>query len=148
MTYYGKKAIVSIITTLIVFIYLYLDNIQAIGNISGDMSDVFGLWGLFFVKLLVILIVAQIIITMIFNMINRMITREKEPSVVDERDRNIEMKAIKNFCFVFSFGFFVAMAALMFTHSIGIMFSILAFDVLIAGLVLDISYIIYYNRGF
>lgn len=148
MTYYSRKAIVSIITSIIIFIFLYIGIIQRIQASVIEPDAVLKLWGTFYLKLLAVQIVAKIIIMIIFNIINRITTNEREPSFTDERDRLIELKAVRNFSFVFCFGFFLAMSVLAINQPISIMFNILALDIVVSGVVLDISYIVYYERGF
>ncbi|WP_042162097.1 hypothetical protein [Paenibacillus gorillae] len=145
MTYHAKKASVSIGTSILVFFFLYM-GMQGAANAESDTLP--SLWGAFFIKLLVAEVVANILIMMIFNLVNKLATNESSPSFADERDRGIELKAIRNFCFVFCAGFFAAMAALMFHQPLSAMFHILAFDFFIAGVVLNLSFIFYYQRGF
>ncbi|GGG59498.1 hypothetical protein [Paenibacillus radicis (ex Gao et al. 2016)] len=145
MTYHAKKASVSVGTSILVFFFLYT-GMQGAANEGLDTLS--SLWGAFFIKLLVVEVVANIIIIMIFNLINKLATNESSPSFADERDRGIELKAIRNFCFIFCFGFFVAMGALMLHQPLSAMFQILAFDFFISGLVLNLSFIFYYQRGF
>ncbi|MFE4709551.1 MULTISPECIES: hypothetical protein [Paenibacillus] len=145
MTYHSKKAIVSILTSLLVFLYLFID-IQGAG--SAGVESLPQLWGVFFLKWIVIEVLAKMVILIVFNILNRLATREAEPSFADERDRMIELKAVRNFCFMFSFGFFVAMGALAIHQPLSVMFNTLAIDFFLSGLVLNLSYIFYYQRGF
>jgi hypothetical protein len=145
MTYHTKKAIVSILTSILVFLYLYI-NIQ--GQAPAGIESLSHLWGVFFLKWIVIEIIAKLIIVIIFNIVNRIATHEAEPSIADERDKMIELKAVRNFSFMFSFGFFLAMGALAIHQPLSVMFNILALDVFISGLVLNLSYIFYYQRGY
>jgi hypothetical protein len=145
MTYYSKKAIVSIVTSLIVFLYLFM---HVLGVQNAGVESMSNLWGAFFIKLLAIEVVVKLIIMIVFNIINRLAASETEPTIADERDKIIELKAIRNFCFMFAFGFFLAMGALMLQWPITAMFHILALGFLISGVVLNLSYIFYYQRGF
>ncbi|MFF2911178.1 hypothetical protein [Paenibacillus sp. NPDC057934] len=145
MTYHSKKAIVSILTSLLVFLYLYID-IQGVS--SAGVESLPQLWGVFFLKWIVIEVLAKMVILIVFNILNRLATREAEPSFTDERDRMIELKAVRNFCFMFSFVFFVAMGALAIHQPLSAMFNILAIDFFLSGLVLNLSYIFYYQRGY
>ena len=148
MTYHSRKSMVSIITSIIIFIYLYIDILQRIQAVGVESFAAPKLWGIFYFKLLAVTIVVKIIIMIIFNIINSIATKEGAPSIIDERDRLIELKAVRNFCFMFSFGFFFAMGALVINQPISMMFNLLALAIVVSGVVLDISYIIYYERGF
>lgn len=148
MTYYSKKAIVSIITSITIFILLYINIMQKLQTVIIEPNAVTKLWGIFYFKLLIVQIVAKIIIMILFNIINRITTNESEPSFIDERDQLIELKSVRNFCFMFCCGFFLAMGALVINEPISIMFNILAFVIVVSGVVLDLSYIVYYERGF
>jgi hypothetical protein len=144
MTYYSKKAIISIVTSLIVFLYLFMP-IQGMQDTGAESMS--KLWGAFFIKLLALEVVVKLIIMIVFNIINRLTTNEAEPTNTDERDKMIELKAVRNFCFMFVFGFFLAMGALMLQQPLSVMFHILALDFFISGVVLNLSYIFYYQRG-
>ncbi|MFC3746453.1 hypothetical protein [Paenibacillus sp. GCM10012306] len=98
MTYHPKKAIVSILTSLLVFLYLFID-IQ--GTSSAGVESLPQLWGAFFLKWIVIEVLAKMVILIVFNILNRLTTREAEPSFADERDRMIELKAVRNFALCF-----------------------------------------------
>ncbi|MGY3778768.1 hypothetical protein [Isobaculum melis] len=146
MTYYSKKAILSGISSIVVFIFFYLDVIGKTALLSVDSLAVAKQWGMFFVYLLLAEIVVKIVVMIIFNLINTMMTRESEPKIVDERDQLIELKSVRNFCFTFAIGFFLAMSALALNQSINMMFVILAFSFIIAGTILEASYVFFYER--
>ncbi|MFW6030363.1 MAG: hypothetical protein ACOCRO_08930 [Halanaerobiales bacterium] len=85
---------------------------------------------------------------LVFNIINTKITKEKVPLISDERDRLIELKVTRNYACVFCFGFFIAMGVLIISQSLSMMFNIIAFVILISGLVVEASNIFFYERGF
>lgn len=146
MTYYSKKAIVSGISSIAVFIFFYLDVIGKTASLSEGSFAFLKQWGMFFIFLLLAEVVVKIVVMIIFNIIHSMITRESEPTIVDERDQLIELKAVRNFCFTFATGFFLAMSALALNQPINVMFLILAFSFIIAGTMLEASYVFYYER--
>lgn len=146
MTYYSKKAIVSGISSIAVFIFFYLDVMEKTASLSVGSFASLKQWGMFFIYLLLAEIAVKIIVMIIFNMINTMITRESEPTIVDERDQLIELKAVRNFCFTFAAGFFLAMSALALNQPMNVMFLILAFSFITAGTILEASYVFYYER--
>ncbi len=146
MTYYSKKAIVSIAGIVLTFIPFYINIMNQIQLFEMESKETLALWGQFFIILLITNVGIKIVSIIIFNIINSIIAKEKEPKIVDERDQIIELKSVRNFCFVFSLGFFLAMAVLMFNGPLTLMFQILAFAFPISGIVLELSYILYYER--
>lgn len=145
MTYYTKKAIVFILTQIIIFISFFPQVISKASSLD-TMSPLFlTTWATFFLVLLVANIVIKIIVYIIFNIILNMTTKEKQPSIIDERDQLIELKAIRNLCFAFVMGFFISMISLVFNQSLNTMFSILAYSFLLSGIALEASYISYYQ---
>lgn len=146
MTYYSKKAIVSIAGIVLTFIPFYMNIMNQIQLFEMESKETLALWGQFFIILLIANIVIRIVIIIIFNIINSIIAKEKEPKIIDERDQIIELKAVRNFCFTFSFGFFLSMAVLIFNAPLTLMFQILAFAFLVSGIILELSYILYYER--
>lgn len=145
MVYQSKKTFVLLITNVVIFFYLYLDHLN---KLHSNQQDFLSLWGVFFLKLLVVLIITNIIVLIIFNIVNNMFSKNKAPTISDERDRLIELRAVRNLCFIFAFGFFLAMGALAIHQPISTMFTILAFTVLVSGTVSYASYIFYYERGY
>ncbi|WP_086313989.1 hypothetical protein A5821_001544 [Enterococcus sp. 7F3_DIV0205] len=145
MIYQSKKALVLLISNVVIFFYLYFDHLNALRLHSADFL---ALWGGFFVKLLFILVIANIIVLIVFNLLNDMFSKNKAPTISDERDRLIELRAVRNFCFLLAFGFFLAMAAIAIHQPISTMFTILAFTVLVSDIISYASYIFYYERGY
>merc|ERR1711916_309074 len=96
MAYQSKRALISLITSLLVFFYMFSSLLGKIDS-TGQMSpEAFTLWGRFFFQLILVQVVAKVIVFVIFNIINAIITRESEPEITDERDRLIELKAVRN----------------------------------------------------
>ncbi|MBO0473082.1 hypothetical protein IGL98_002705 [Enterococcus sp. DIV0840] len=145
MVYQSKKAFVLLIPNVVIFFYLYLDNLN---KLHSNQQDFLSLWGVFFFKLLVVLVITNIIVLIIFNLFNNMFSKNKAPTISDERDRLIELRAVRNLCFIFAFGFFLAMAAIAIHQPISTMFTILAFTILVSVFVSYASYIFYYERGY
>ncbi len=146
MTYYSKKSIISIITQIIIFIAFYPNVLGQLCNQGLPSEESLAIWGKFFLIWLAANIIIKLVVFIIFKIITDTFSKDKEPTIRDERDHLIELKAIRNFCFTFAFGFFLAMATLFFKQPIDIMFTILAFSCLLSGLTLDGSYIFYYER--
>lgn len=145
MTYQSKKALVVLSTNITIFFFVYLNHLN---KLAANDANRLQLWGLFFLKLLGILILSNILVMILFNIINDLFSKNKAPLVSDERDRLIELRAVRNFCFLLSFGFFLSMGALALNQSASMMFTILAFTVLASDIISYLSYIFYYQRGY
>ncbi len=145
MTYYTKKAIVSIITQLILFISFFPQVLSKTSSFETLSPLFLTTWASFFLILLVANIVIKIIVMIVFEIILKITKKESQPTIIDERDQLIELKSIRNLCFAFIFGFFVSMVVMLFNQSLTTMFSILAYSFLFAGITLEASYISYYQ---
>ena len=107
MTYQEKKSIVSVISTIFIFVSYCLYMYPWYPGGAAESSEVFRYWGSFVLFLILFSIVAHIIISIIFNIIFRITTNEKEPAFADELDKLIDLKANRNSFFVFSLAFFL-----------------------------------------
>ena len=93
-------------------------------------------------------IVAKIIIYILFSIVNMIATREEEPSITDERDKLIELKATRNSLYVFGAGFLVAMGSLVMEMPPSAMFIILICAGIVSEMISDLSQFYFYRRGF
>jgi len=145
MIYQSKKALVLLISNVAVFFYLYLGHLNKLHSIQVDALS---LWGSFFLTLLFFLVITNIAVLVIFNLVNNLLSKNKAPTISDERDRLIELRAVRNLCFLMAAGFFLAMGALAIHQPISTMFTILALTVLVSAVISYASYIFYYERGY
>lgn len=148
MSYQERRAIVSLIETVVVSALYSAYMIQRYP--AGDLYSpaIFHFWGSFFLILIPVTIVAKIIIYIIFAIINAIATREEELPITDERDKMIELKSQINGGFVFVFGFILAMASLVASLPPAVMFIILLLSGILSEIISDISQFYYYRRGF
>jgi hypothetical protein len=109
--------------------------------------EVFHFWGVAFVILIPVSIVANITVTIVFSMVYAMATREKASSFADERDKIIELNALRNALFVFITGFSLAMGSLAIGMPPSVMFIVLMGSGYGAGLVGNISQLYLYRKG-
>src|SRR5262245_43487874 len=111
MSAHERQAIVSLLTTLLLAVFFvgYLLPRYPAGNPYAP--EVFRFWGVAFVILVPVSIVANITVTIIFSMVYTLATREKASSFADERDKFIELRALRNALFVFIIGFSLAMGS-------------------------------------
>lgn len=148
MSYQEKRALVSAASTILINMAYAAYMLQRYPQNGSYSSDVFRFWGVFFLILIPVTIVAKIIIHILFSIINTIATKEDEPSVVDERDRIIELKATKNSIYTFGIGFLLAMAALAVDMPPVTMFVVLICTGVVAEIISDLSQFYFYRRGF
>jgi hypothetical protein len=142
-----RRAIVSLLTTLllaVVFVAYVLPKYP-----TGDpyAPEVFHFWGVAFVVLVPVSIVANITVTIIFSMAYAMATQQKASSFADERDKFIELRALRNALYAFTTGFALAMGSLAIGMPPSVMFIILLGSGYGSGLVANISQLYLYRKG-
>jgi uncharacterized membrane protein len=147
MSFQERRAIVSLISSIGITALYSSYMIQRYPDASAYSAEVFHFWGAFFLILIPVTIVAKIIIYIVFSIFNTIATREEEPSIVDERDRLIELKATRNSLYVFVFGFLVAMGTLVFEMPPSTMFAILIVSGVASEMVSELSQFYFYRRG-
>ena len=147
MSAHERQAIVSLLTTLLLAVFF-------VGYVlprypAGDpyAPEVFHFWGVAFVILIPVSIVASIVVSIVFSIVYTMATREKPSSFADERDKFIELKALRNALFVFITGFSLAMGSLAIGMPPSVMFIVLMGSGYGAGLVGSISQLYLYHQG-
>jgi hypothetical protein len=142
-----RQAIVSLFTTLLLAVFFvgYLLPRYPTGNPYAPA--VFHFWGVAFVILVPVSIVANITVSMVVSMVYAMATREDISSFADERDKFIELRALRNALFVFTAGFSLAMGALAIGMPPSVMFVVLMGSGYGAGLVGNLSQLYLYRQG-
>ena len=147
MSFQERRAVVSLISTILISAFYSAYMVQRYPEGNAYSTEVFHFWGSFFLILIPVSIVARIVIHILFNIINTIATKEKEPSITDERDKLIELKATRNSLYVFTFGFLLAMGALIMDMPPTSMFIILFCSGIVSEMVGDISQLYFYRRG-
>ena len=147
MSAHERQAIVSLITTLLLAVFFlgYLLPRYPAGN--SYAPEVFHFWGVAFVILVPVSIVASIVVSIVFSMVYAMATRESASSFADERDKFIELRALRIALYVFMCGFSLAMASLAIGMPPSVMFIVLMGSGYGSGLVGDISKLYLYRKG-
>jgi hypothetical protein len=148
MSAHERQAIVSLLTTLllVVFFAVYVLPRYPAGNPYAP--EVFRFWGLVFVVLVPVSIVANIVVSIVFSMAYAMATRQKASSFADERDKFIELQALRNALYAFITGFSLAMGSLAIGMPPSVMFIILMASGYGSGVVGSISKLYLYRKGF
>lgn len=147
MSYHEKRAIVSLITTLLSSSFYFAYVLQRHGEETLRGQAEFSFWAAAILLFIPFQVVLKIIIHIIFSIINTVTTNETEPDLTDERDWMIDLKATRNFYHVFMAGFLLAMGALVADMSPTVMFKVIISFMLAAGVVLDASQLYFYWKG-
>ena len=155
MTYQEKQPIVLALSTIsISFIYYF---IVKNNYFQPDLSQVelFRQWALFILVLIPVQIVTTIVATILFYILNNIFDSvkkgeivENEYEVTDELDKQVGLKSSLISSAVFTFSVFIGLATLVFKMPITTMFNVLFFGIVATGIVLEMSKLYYYRRGF
>jgi hypothetical protein len=147
MSAHERQAIVSLLTTLLLaaFFVVYVLPRYPAGNPYAP--EVFHFWGLAFVVLVPVSIVANIVVSIVFSVAYAIATRQKASSFADERDKLIELQALRNALYAFIAGFSLAMGSLAIGMPPSIMFIVLLTSGYGSGVVGDISKLYLYRKG-
>jgi hypothetical protein len=142
-----KRIFISLIGSVLIlgFYALYVYNRYIAGNL--DILNDFRFWGKSFLILIPVAIVTQIIIQIIFAIYVHATSKEEIDPVEDERDKLIELKAIKISHYLFIVGFMLAMGSLALGSQPWIMFVVLISSGFIASVVNEIARLYFYRRG-
>ncbi len=143
-----KQILVSLITMILILgsYSLYVYHKYMAQNL--DILNDFKFWGKAYLILIPVSILAQIIIHIIFFTINKIVTNEGAPSITDERDKLIELKAIRIAHWTFIAGFILSMGSQAIGMQPWVMFITLIYSGFIAATVSEIAKIYFYRKGF
>ena len=147
MSYQMKSSIVTLGTTMLVFMVYAVFIFQRYQSTPPAADEVLRFWGTAILLMVAVMVVAQIISQVTLNVVNAIITQEEEPDLVDELDKVIELKSTRNFYHTFMIGFMLAMGALVIEQPLTTMFIILFIALIVAGIMGDVSRLYYYRRG-
>ena len=143
-----RRALVSLLTTLLLAVVFLVYALPRYPTGNPYSAEVFHFWGLVVVIFIPVSIAVNIAVSIIFNIVYTMATQEKVSSVADERDKLIELSALRYALYVFAAGFFLAMGALVIGQPPSIMFIVLMCSGYGSGLVGNISQLYLYRKGF
>ncbi|GMK37782.1 hypothetical protein PCCS19_08360 [Paenibacillus sp. CCS19] len=147
MTYQEKKSIVTLISTILIFIGYCFYMYPKYPEQGTALSEVLHYWGSFVLILMLVSIIAHIMISIVFNIIYRMTTGEKEPGFTDELDRIIELRAHRTSFLLFILGFLCAMGSLVMEQPLYVMFNLLIAAGFLADVSGSVTKLYHYRRG-
>lgn len=148
MSYHERKSIVaivsSVLTTVVYSFYVYQRYLAEGVEILNSPQ----FWGVTFFVFILVSIVAGILVTIGFTIHYRLTTKETEPTITDERDALIELKATRNSYYAFIAGVLLSMGLLALNMPLWGTFIGLTYSGLAASLVDDVTQFYLYRRGF
>lgn len=147
MSAHERQAIVSLLTTLLLAVFFAGYVLPRYPAGTPYAPAVFHFWGLAFVVLVPVSIVANITVSIVFSMVYAMATKQKAASFADERDKFIELRALRNALYAFTAGFALAMGSLAIGMPPSVMFIVLMASGYGSGAVGNISKLYLYRKG-
>jgi hypothetical protein len=151
MSFKEKNITVSLATSTLILGYFIIRVFQMVQNESFTSTNVFRLWGIVIVLMIVTTILGTILTHIVSAIIEVIRTGEEDPKIEDfedERDQLIELRGTKITYIVFSLGVLLSMLAFVFGQPPLVMFSLLIFSGSMSQVIGDISRLVLYRRGF
>ncbi len=142
-----RRILVSLIgSVLILSIYSMVVYYKYIAGNTEVLNDLRFL-GKSFLILIPVAIVIQIIIQIVFAIVTKIASDEDIDPIEDERDKLIELKAIKISHYIFLIGFMLAMGCLALGMKPWVMIVVLISSGFVASVVNEILRLYYYRKG-
>jgi hypothetical protein len=142
-----KRIFISLVSSVLImgFYAWYVYSRYIAGNL--EILNDFRFWGKSFLILIPVAIGTQIIIQIVFAIYIHVTSKEEIDPIEDERDKLIELKAIKISHYIFIVGFMLAMGSLALGWRPWMMFVILISSGFIASAVNEIARLYFYRKG-
>ena len=145
-----QKAVFNFVTTILLIggYLFYVFGIQGDVNLSKVLDIQF--WGIFILKLTVLMVVAKIILFILFAIFKKVKNRnmdEEDLEFMDERDKLIEMKSDRYSHWIAMFGFMVSMIPVSMGYSVHYMFITILIFGFVSALMSDVWKIYFYKKG-
>ena len=146
MTYQEKRAMLLFVSTLIYLVgFIWYRN--TVCNDTTISHDDISFWANFVAYVIIIKILYNIVLTIGLNTLNRVITKEKEPKIVDEFDRIVQLKSLQNAFVTFMLGMLLGIIGAANSLPISAMFNIFAIAFLASEIVSGLSQLYFYRKG-
>lgn len=147
MSFQEKRAIAYLVGTLLVLVGFWILVVQRFQDGSTNPANIFHYWASVILILIPVTVGVRIVVYIPFYIINWIATQEEEPDLIDERDKLIELKAIRHCYYTFMLGFFLSVGTQVFSMPPATMFIGFAITPVITVMVYDLSEIYFYRRG-
>jgi len=142
-----KRILVSTLATLVILLVYSLIVYNRYMVPDPALVHNTGFWAKAFLLLIPVMMVAQIIIHIIFAIVSKIITNEEIPTITDEMDKLIELKAMRVSHWIFILGIVLAMGSQAIGMAPWILFATLAGSMFLACIVEGIVQIWFYRKG-
>ena len=145
-----QKAVFNFVTTILLIggYLFYVFGIQGDVNLSKVLDIQF--WGIFILKLTVLMVVAKIILFILFAIFKKVKNRnmdEEDLEFMDERDKLIEMKSDRYSHWIAMIGFMVSMIPVSMGYSVQYMFITILIFGFVSALMSDVWKVYFYKKG-
>lgn len=148
MSYQENQVIAYLVSTLVgvgIYSYYVVQQYQA-GSFASTTITSF--WGSLMLIVIVVTIVLSIVLSILASIIQAIAARDADPTLADERDRLINLKADRISYSVFGIGFVLAMISLAAGLPPLVMFNLIVYSLFGAAIVGCITQLYLYRRGF
>lgn len=133
MNYHEKKSLVTLSTQIITSVAYVLHSYNKHADLAPD-ADLIEFWARTLVFMIPVFIAAHVAALVVFAVANQVITGEGFPKFTDERDRLIELKALRVEYFTTTFGIFSFALSVMLDKSTSWAFAMLMGSMLSASI--------------
>jgi hypothetical protein len=142
-----KRILISLVSSVLImgFYAWYVYSRYIAGN--PEILNDFSFWGKSFLILIPVAIITQIIIQIVFTIYIHATSNEEIDPIEDERDKLIELKAIKISHYIFITGFALAMGSLTLRMQPWVMFVVLISSGFVATVVNEVARLYFYRKG-
>jgi hypothetical protein len=148
MSYHEKRAIVSMISSVLITVVYSVVLFQRYLSVSDEYLNDPRFWGAAFLVFIVVSILANILITIAFTIYYRITSHEDAPAFSDERDKLIELKGTRNASYTFSIGVVLYIVSLVLYMPLYVMFILIVFSGLVSSMMDDFTQLYLYRKGF
>ena len=143
----GRTLGYLISSTVALLLYLgYV--IQQLQSGALDSMTITRNWGVAVLVVIGLQIVLSIVTAIVVSIVEAVRAGEEQPELTDERDKLIELRANRLAYAVFGIGFVIAMVTLALGQPPLLMFNIIVFSLLVAGIAGYVRQLYLYRRGF
>ena len=148
MSYNERRVVGSLISSIVVAAIFFVYVVQRFPQGNPYSPEVFHFWGSSVFIIIPVSIVASIITEVIAAVAITVATQENPKPLSDERDKLIQLRALRNSIYLFVVGFTLAMLSLVVDMPPSAMFIILFVFGYASGIFGYLTQLYLYRRGF
>ncbi|MFO7656847.1 MAG: hypothetical protein R6W78_07250 [Bacteroidales bacterium] len=142
-----KREMLTLISSILIFGFYALFVYQRFIEANPEIIHDFQFWGKRFMVFIPIAIVAQILIHILFAIVNKIVTKEDIPTISDEMDKMIELKALRISHWVCNLGLILSLGSQAIGMQPWVMIIVLISLCFVSSIVEGIAKIYYYQKG-